>query len=145
MSKTDLCDRPHLSLFQGLHLLRRVSSLREEAQQLETEGLWKIELAVAGSEGEGLYRLLRGAVSHSPMSSIPSPPKNCCHVPTANISKPPPHEAEETVPEVPAPAVKEVELASGAPSSAVTLTMEVAIPHPHGTPLLAVRGHQGGL
>ena len=59
------------SLFQGLHLLRQASLLREEAQQLEVEGLQKVELAVAGSEAEGLYGLLRGALSHSSMSSTP--------------------------------------------------------------------------
>ena len=76
MPKSDLCDKPHFSLFQSLDLLERVSLLREEVYQLETEGLQKIELAVAGLEVEGLYGLLRGAVSHSPMSSIPPLPKN---------------------------------------------------------------------
>ena len=59
------------SLFQGLHLLRHCSFLREKAQKLEAEGLQKVELAVAGSEAVGLYRLLRGALSHSTMSSAP--------------------------------------------------------------------------
>ena len=86
--KSDLCDRPHFFLFfQSLDLLKRASSLGEEAQWLETEGLRKIESAVAGSEAEGLYGLLRGAMSHSPMSSIPPPPKKCHHTPTATISK----------------------------------------------------------
>ena len=31
-------------------------------------GLGRIEVAVAGSEAEGLYRLLRGTISHPPMS-----------------------------------------------------------------------------
>ena len=59
--------------FQGLGLLKRVSSLKEEACQLEeeaqcleTEGLAKVEVAVAGSEVEGFYRLLRGAIAHTP-------------------------------------------------------------------------------
>ena len=87
--KSDLCDRPHFHFFQGLDLLRRASSLKEEVQQLETEGLLKIELAVEGSEAEGLYRLLRAALSHSPMSSIPHPPAKCCHTPSTTISKSP--------------------------------------------------------
>ena len=62
--------------FQGLDLLKRASVLREEAQQLEMEGLGKIEVAVAGSEAEGLYGLWRGVISHSPMSYAPPPPKN---------------------------------------------------------------------
>ena len=47
-------------IFQGLVLLKRASSLQEEAhrieveaQHLETEGLGKMEAAVAGSEAEG--------------------------------------------------------------------------------------------
>ena len=63
-------------IFQGLDLMKRASSLQEEAcrlevgvQCLETEGLGKMEAAVADSEMEGFYGLLRGAVSHP---SIPS-------------------------------------------------------------------------
>ena len=88
----------------------------------------KIKLAVAGLEAEGLYMLLQGAVSPSPMSSTPSPSKKSHHAPPITDSKLPPQEPEETVPEVPTPAVKEVELVSGAPSSAVTPALEVAIP-----------------
>ena len=55
-------------LFQGLHLLLQANLLLEEVQHLEMEGLQKVELAVAGSEAGDLYRLLRGALSHSPMS-----------------------------------------------------------------------------
>ena len=128
MSKINLCNRPHFSLFQGLYLLKHACLLREEVQQLETEGLQKIESAVSGSEVEGLYGLLRGAVSHSPMSSIPLPPKKHHHAPTATISKLLPQEPKETVPEVSIPVVKEVELASEAPSSAATPALEVAIP-----------------
>ena len=68
MAKPDLCDRSLSLLFQGLHLLCWASLLHEEVQCLETEGLPKVEMAVAGSEAEGLYKLLRGALSHSPMS-----------------------------------------------------------------------------
>ena len=73
-SKSNLYDKFHF--FQDLDLLKRASWLREEAQQLETKQFGKIIVAVAGSEAEGLYRLLRGAISHSPISSAPSPPKD---------------------------------------------------------------------
>ena len=65
--------------FPGLGLLNRVNVLREEAQHLEMEGLGKIEVAVGELEAEGLYRLLRGVISDSPMFSAPPPTKNCCH------------------------------------------------------------------
>ena len=42
--------------------------LEKEAQHLDTAGLGKIEAAVAGLEVEGLYRLLRGAISHPSIS-----------------------------------------------------------------------------
>ena len=108
--------------------------MREDAQYLETEGLRKIESAVAGLEAEGLYGLLRGAVSHFPISSVPLPPQKCHHTPTATISKPPPQEPEEDAPEVPASVVREVELALEAPSSAVSQGLGVAIPA-HMTPV----------
>ena len=73
--KFDPLDRPHFFL-SGIKLLKRASALREEAQWLESEGLRKIELAVAGSEAEDFYGLLRGAISHTPISSVPPPPKN---------------------------------------------------------------------
>ena len=74
-------------LFQGLHLLQQASLLREEAQWLLVEGLKKVEMVVAGSEAEGLYGLLWGALSHSPMSSAPLPPKRCHQAPTTTVSK----------------------------------------------------------
>ena len=86
------------SLFQGLHLLWQASVLREEAQQLEVEGLQKVELAVAGLEAEGLYGLLRGVLSHSSMSSASPPPKKCNQAPTATVSKLPPQESKKVEP-----------------------------------------------
>ena len=83
--------------------------LREEAQWLETEGLEKIELAMAGLEAECLYRLLRGAISHSPISSIPPPPKRAHHTPSITISKPPPQEPEEAIPKASTPVAEVVE------------------------------------
>ena len=54
-------------IFKGLVLLKRASSLWEEAhkleveaQCLETEGLEMIEVAVSGPEAEGFHGLLRG-------------------------------------------------------------------------------------
>ena len=90
-------------LFQGLGLLKWASSLWEEMQQLEMERLQKIELAVAGSEVEGLYGLLRGGMSYFPMSSAPPPPTKCCPAPTATISKLPPQESKGVEPKVPTP------------------------------------------
>ena len=72
--------------------------LREEAQQLESEGLQKVEIAVAGSEAEGLYGLLGGALSHSSMSSAPPPPKRHCQAPTTTVSKPSPQESKNVKP-----------------------------------------------
>ena len=87
---------------QGLRLLRCVSSLCEEAQwleaeaqHLETKGLEKLEMAVAGSEVEGFYRLLRGAMLHSSVSSAQPPPKKVCHSPSATISHLPPQESQK--------------------------------------------------
>ena len=101
------------------------------------EGLKKIESAVAGSEEEGLYGLLRGAISHSSKSSIPPPHKKHCHTPTANIYKPPPQEPGEAAPEASVPAVREV------PSSAVSQTLVVAIPT-HMAPLCLQLGVSRG-
>ena len=112
-------------VFQGLDLLKRVSSPREEAQRLETEGLGKIKAAVAGSEAEGLYGLLMGAISYS---SIPPPPKRPCHTPSATISKPSPQEPEEAVAKVSAPVAKVMEQALGVTTPAVSPAPEVAIP-----------------
>ena len=71
---------PVFLFFQGLGLLKRVSSLKEEAHQLEEEaqhlemeGLGKVEVAVAGSEVEGFYRFLRGAIAHPHIFSPTSP------------------------------------------------------------------------
>ena len=70
--------------FQGLNLLTRASALWEEAQQLEAEGLWKIESAVSGSEAEGFYRLLWGAVSHTSSSPALPPPKKTSSCPSCD-------------------------------------------------------------
>ena len=58
------------SLFKGLYLLRWASLLREEAQQLEAEGLQTVELAVTESEAEVVYGLLR-ELYNSPLCHVP--------------------------------------------------------------------------
>ena len=122
---------PLISLFilQGLNLLKQASSLckeawqlEREAQHLETEGLEKLEVAVAGSEVEGFYGLLKGAMSHSSMSSAPPPHKKVCHTPFATISHPPPQESQE--PKVLGPA----EQAPESTSSTATSVLEGEIP-----------------
>ena len=72
---------------------KKASSLREEAhrleaeaQHLETEGLGKTEAAVAGSEAESSYGLLRGAMSHPSISSASPPHKKACHTPSTTVS-----------------------------------------------------------
>ena len=86
-------------------MLNRVSSLKEEAYQLEKEvqciemaGLGKIEAAVAVSEAEGLYRLLRGAILHPSIFSAPPHPKKACHSPSATISHLPPRSLQVLYP-----------------------------------------------
>ena len=105
--------------FQGLDLLKKAGSLQEEAhrleteaQHLETEGLGKMEVAVVGSEVEGFYGLLRGAMLHSSLSSAQPPHKKICHTPSTTISHPHPQEA--TGPEVPDPADQAMKSASPA-------------------------------
>ena len=106
-------------IFQGLVLLKRASSLWEEAhkiemeaQHLETEGLGKMEVAVVGSEVEGFYGLLRGAVSHPSTSSASPPHKKVCHTPSTTIPHLPPQES--TGPEVSDPVGQAMESASPA-------------------------------
>ena len=64
--------------------------IRLEAQHLEADGLEKMEVVVAGSEAEGFYGLLRGAMSHYSVSPAPCPHKKVCHAPSATISDLPP-------------------------------------------------------
>ena len=52
-------------LFQGLCLLWQDASLCEEASHLEVTGLQKVELALVGSNAEGLYGLLWDVFSHT--------------------------------------------------------------------------------
>ena len=61
-----------------------------------------MEVAVTGSEAEGFYGLLRGAVSHSSLPTSSPPPKKTCHAPSSTISHPPPQESKESEASVPA-------------------------------------------
>ena len=54
-----------------------------------------MEVAVAGSEVEGFYGLLRGAMSHSSIPLAPPPPKKVHHTPSATIFHLPPQESQE--------------------------------------------------
>ena len=74
--------------------------LEEEAQWLETDRWGKFREAVAGSEAEGFYGLLRGVTSCSHCSQ---PLLQRSHlVPSSSISQPPPQES--TGPEASDPA-----------------------------------------
>ena len=79
-------------------------------------------------KAKGLFGLLWGAMSHSPMSSIPPQPKKCHQSPSATISVPPPQEHKEAAPEASAPAVKKSELAQEVPSTAAPEALEMVIP-----------------
>ena len=76
-------------------LQEETHKLEIEAQCLEASGLEKMEAVVAGSEVKGFYGLLRGAMSHSSMSSATPPPKKVCHTQSAIISCLPPQESQE--------------------------------------------------
>ena len=90
-----------------------VQKLEERAQQLETEGWGKMREAVAGSEAEGLYGLLRGVTTYSY--------KEASFFPQHTISQPPPQES--TGPDVSKPAGQ----ATGPASSATSSALEEAI------------------
>ena len=99
---------------------------------MEVEGLQKVELAVGGSEPEGLYRLLRGVLLHLPVSCAPSHPKRCHQAPTT-ISKLSPQESAGVKPKPSAPVAEGSGLEQEAPSLAVSQALEVVIPA-HMTP-----------
>ena len=94
-----ICTPVFSVIFQGLDLLKRAGSLWEEAhrleveaQHLENEALGKMEVVVAGSEVDGFYGLLRGAISHSSISSASPPHKKIYHTPSTTISYPLPQD-----------------------------------------------------
>ena len=114
-------------------MLKRASSLREEAcwleqdaQHLETEGLEKVEAAVAGSETEGFYGLLNRAIVHSSISSAP-PPKKAHHIPSTTVSCLSPKEPTGVIPKVSDPAVRIAEQALEVASPAASSASEEAL------------------
>ena len=60
-----------------------------------------MEVAFTGSEAEGLYRLLRAAVSHSYLTTSSPPPKKTCHAPSSSIFHLPLQESKEPEASVP--------------------------------------------
>ena len=86
----------------------------------------KIEAVVAGSEAEGCYWLLRGAIAHPPTSSAPPPSKKACHAPFDTVCHSPPQES--TGPEVSKPATGIAEQALEAASPAALPALEEALP-----------------
>ena len=92
----------------GQLICKEAHRLEVEAQCLEMEELAKMEAAVAGSEAEGFYALLRGAISHSYLPTCSSPPKKACHAPSATVSHLPPQES--TGPEASVPPAPEEEI-----------------------------------
>ena len=77
--------------------------LEMAAQEIETKGLEKVEMAVTGLEVEGLYGLLRGVMSHPSISSASPPHKKACHTLSTTVSHLPPQES--TGPEISGPIV----------------------------------------
>ena len=65
---------------------------------------------MTGSEAEGFYGLLRGAVLHSSLSIPPPPLKKTHCTPSSTISHPPPQESRE--PEASVPPEQALESAS---------------------------------
>ena len=101
--------------------------LEQEAQHLKTEGLEKVQVALAGSEAEGFYGLLRGAIAHSSISSAP-PPKKACHILSTTVSHPPPQEPIGVIPKVSNPAARIAEQALEVASPAASSASEEALP-----------------
>ena len=93
-----------------------------ESTAVRNRGVGKMWEAVAGSEAEGLYGLLRGVTSHSHLLPSQPPPKKPCHAPSITTSQPPPQES--TGPKVSDPAVQ----ATGPASPAALSALEEAIP-----------------
>ena len=69
-----------------------------------------MEAAVTGSEAEGFYGLLRGAVLHSSLPTSSPPPKKAHCAPSATVFHLPPQESKE--PEASVPAEQALEFAS---------------------------------
>ena len=126
-------------------LRKEAQKLEERARELETEGLRQMREAVAGSEAEGLYRLLKGVTSYPPASSHPSIKKP--HLsPSATITQSPLQES--TGPEVSDPAgqatVSASSAATPAPAHMQPLRVQVGVQSAYTSARLRVakRAHQ---
>ena len=131
-----------LPSFQGLDLLWTVSAHREVAQWLEVEGLWKIESAVCGSEGDSFYRFLKRAVSHASGSPVQPPLKKHHPAPTVTVSHLPPQEPQRVVPKVSGFIAEKEKQALKVPSPASAETPEETIPahmQPHHIQLWSIK------
>ena len=100
--------------------------LEMAAQEIETKGLEKVEVAVAGWEVECICGLLRGAMSHPSISSASPAHNKACHTPSATVSHLPPQES--TGPEISSPKVDIPEQALGVASPAVPPASEETLP-----------------
>ena len=114
---------PFFFLSQGLWSLQQASTLRKEAQklkerahELETEGWRQMREAVAGSEAEGLYGLLKGVTSYPHPAPSHPPLKKPCLSPSSTITQPP--LLESTGPKVSNPAGQAIECAPPAATPA---------------------------
>ena len=112
-----------ISPFQGLKLLHEASQkreevqkLEEEAQQLEMEGWGNMREAVAGSEVEGIYGLLRGVTLCSCLCLSRPPLKRSCLTSSSSISQLP--SQKSTGPEASDPAGQAMVSASPAATPA---------------------------
>ena len=76
--KSDMSDHISLSPFR-VGFVKKGECVEGGGAVARGRGLGKIQSAVAGLEAESLYGLLWGAMSCSPMSSVPPPPKNAAN------------------------------------------------------------------
>ena len=74
---------------QASILRKEVQRLEERAHELETEGWRQMREAVAGSEVEGLYGLLKGVASYPYPTSSHPPMKKPCLSPSSTITQSP--------------------------------------------------------
>ena len=133
MAKPGLCDRP-LFYFPGAAFTEASQFVKGGGTAVGGRGIAKSRASCGRIRAEGLYRLLRGALSHSSMSSAQPPPKRCCQAPTTTVSTLPNQESEGVKSKPSAPAAEGSGLAQEAPSLPVSQVLEVAIPT-HMTPL----------
>ena len=122
----DLCDGSLSSFpFQGLHLPCQASILCMEAQCLEAVGHQRVGLVVVGSEVEGLYSLLWGALSHSATLMAQPPIKGIDNPPLPTCQNHPPRSMKRLTWSPPLPWLRGC---TGGSSLAISQALEVAIP-----------------